>query len=137
MKLSKIGSCLLLTLCCLRATADTKTLSQWIDYFADAGINIFYSSDYLSAEQLNQPIGLLNNQLNEFNQYFADTGLSLHSVDENVYVLRPKQAEQLAAILIQAYDASNQSQIKKFQLTNKQQTAIDSFAGAIGFHQPY
>ena len=120
-----------LTFTSFNVAASTKTLDQWIKYFTSTGTSLFYSSDFLSTEQLNQPIALRQDDISELKQALKNQGLQLSSIDSNVFVIRPETTTPMAVILIHAFDASTHQKIKSFQLTVEGQAPIKSQAGSL------
>ncbi len=128
-------------LCCLLFSipftlwAETKTLSQWIKFQADAGISLFYSSDFLSVEQLNQPISLSPPiTLSGLNQAISTLGLTLEAVDgdnSQAFVIRPANTEVKTTLIIQAYNQETDSRVKQFKLEWPNGERLNSQAGAI------
>ena len=134
--------------------AETKTLNQWIQYHADVGISLFYSSDFVTATQLNQPINLEPIDLPSLNQAINALGLKLEAVEtenNSTFVIRPLIAEPFNTLIIQAYDSESGSRLKKFKLqwpndiwqasqsgavvlSGVKQTHFESTLFAMGFH---
>ena len=113
--------------------AETKTLDQWIKHYADSGTSLFYSSDFLTAEKLNQPIDLKQTDVAAFNLALNALGLQLNQVNmgEQTYVIRPIQAIPSHTILIHAVDANSNNKIKKFSIQWPEDKQLFSQNGAI------
>jgi len=104
------------------AAAEIKTLKQWITQFKQSGMGLFYSSEYLTAEKLNQPIELADFNAAAFNQALQPLALFLQAVEQHdsetvAYLIRPMQQTPQATALIQARDAENQRVVRHFNLT--------------------
>jgi hypothetical protein len=133
--LIRIGICLLCALV-LPAQAAVKTLKQWISEFDQSGVSLFYSSEFLTTEKLNQPIGLEQLDASQLNLALNKLSLQLVPVNNEasataVYLIRPLAKTPVASILIQALDSERQTHIRQFSLTPHSGDPSSSEASAV------
>jgi len=117
--------------------AETKTLKQWISHYTLTGSSLFYSSDYLTPEQLNQPIHLAEPDIATFNLALNTLGLQLNAIDvvNKTYVIRPVQSAALHTVLIHAVDANSQIKVKQFSVQWPENKKTISQNGTIVLNQ--
>lgn len=121
--------CLLLTAWSFYSFAETKTLAQWIDAFNDSGEQIFYSSDYLNATTLNQPIHIEHTNIEDLGLALKALNFSLEAVNQErtvSYVIRPIQTESVTTVLVHAFDNETGRIIPDFSATLTDHPSIHS-----------
>jgi hypothetical protein len=134
---------LVLTLLCLtcfsqpcRSQAENQTINQWIDYFSNEGITLFYSNDYLSATTLNQPVTLNPVDIHSFHLALKQFKLQLENIDgtKTNYVIRPITQSPQPTLIIRAIDKDTQTRINEFSLLMPSGEVIKSVKGSAVLH---
>ena len=107
----------ILLVLCLNSFAKSQNLSQWIDDFKKTGINIFYSSDYVTSDNLKTTLETSEPSIAALNQALATKGFELVEVEKNrIYVIKP-QAQQKTSLktglIVEVRDAEQQKKINQ------------------------
>ncbi|MEZ5471988.1 MAG: TonB-dependent receptor [Marinicella sp.] len=115
---------------------DSRTISQWIEYFSEEGVTLFYSNDYLSDTILNQPLALNPAKLNTFNTALKRFNLQLDNIDGTTtnYVIRPMTLTPQTTLLIKAIDQDTQNRIHNFTLQQSTGEKVKSKQGTVVLH---
>ncbi len=97
--------------------AKTSTLLKWVDSFRDSGVNIFYSSDYISQDTLKTNLDLVNQDISSLSTALNDLGLNLQKVDDFIYVIKPleKEIKPTTGLIVQVRDASKQNKLNEIK----------------------
>ena len=109
----------------------TQTLQQWINELEQTGISLFYSSDYLDANKLNQPLSLKSIDVKSLNAAIKPLRLFIKHVDADFYVIRHADQPAITTVLIHLFNDSNQTEIEQFQLQQNNQTILKAQNGVI------
>lgn len=99
------------------SSAKLQPLSKWVDSFKETGVNVFYSSDYISQDLLKTNLDLVNKDVSSFNKALNNLGLTLSKVDAFIYVIKPleKIVKPKTGLIVQVRDASKQNKLKKIK----------------------
>ena len=97
--------------------AKTSTLLKWVDRFRDVGVNIFYSSDYISQDTLKANLDLENQDVQSLTAALNDLGLNLQKVDDSIYVIKPleREVKPTTGLIVQVRDANRQNKLKEIK----------------------
>ncbi len=102
---------------CLNSYAKSQNLSQWIDDFKKTGINIFYSSDYVTNTHLKTTIDASEQSIDSLNQSLANMDFILFEVEKNkIYVIKPRAHQNSPAktgLIVEVRDAEEQKKINQ------------------------
>jgi hypothetical protein len=92
-------------------------LSDWLESFKNKGVNIFYSSDYLTSDLLNSVVDLEVDDIVALQSRLLGFSLDLVKVDENIFVIKPLQQLKVAktGLIIQVRDAKQNRKLKKIE----------------------
>lgn len=115
----------------LKTAAENQSISQWLEDFAEQGITVIYSSDFMSSSLLNQPISLEPANINSLAHALQNHGLQLEKIDDNIYVINKVSQEPKTYVLIHAFDESNNKSIQAFQLSFPNGEKIPSIRGTL------
>ena len=121
----------------INSFASSHTIQEWIDFFNQKSITLFYSSDYLPIQTLNHSLYLQQDSLANFNHELNNLSLELIEVDESTYVIKPLETQDSATfsgILIRAIDSQSKKTIKNFKLISSGKI-YNSNKGSVILHQ--
>jgi len=113
------------------ALANPKTLANWVDYFNDNGYAIFFSSDHVSNQQLQQTLLLPESTFTAFREYLSELDLQLKPVDSDIWIIQHTQQAISNPVLLKAEDITNNSGIHSFTITTPQGQRFDTGNGII------
>ncbi len=104
-------------LTCFSSFAKTSTLLKWVDSFRDLGVNIFYSSDYISQDVLKTNLDLDNPDVSSLGIALNDLELDLQKVDDSIYVIKPleREVKPTTGLIVQVRDAKKQNKLKEIK----------------------
>ncbi len=99
------------------ASAKLLPLSKWVNSFKEAGVNVFYSSDYISQDTLKTNLDLVNQDVSSFNIALNNLGLTLLKVDSSIYVIKPleKIIKPKTGLIVQVRDAGKQNKLNEIK----------------------
>ncbi len=132
----KIGLLLATLLMCFKISAQPLSITEWIEVFRIKGVNVFYSSDYLTQNQLTQIIDLDEESIDDFNTSIKSIGLNLVKVDDSIYVIKPTETETKVStgLIVKVRDANNKKSIKKIKAKTSNGTIKAFNDGFITFY---
>jgi len=113
------------------ALANPKTLAHWLDFFNDSGYTIFYSSDHVSNQQLQQTILLPDTSFTAFREYLFVLDLQLKAVDSDIWIIQHNKQAIQNPIILKAENISNNSRIKSFTIITAQGQHYKTHSGII------
>jgi hypothetical protein len=98
-------------------SAKLLPLSKWVDSFKETGVNIFYSSDYISQDLLKTNLDLANEEVSSLSTALNDLGLNLLKVGDSIYVIKPLEIElkPTTGLIVQVRDANKLNKLKEIK----------------------
>ena len=110
--------CLCLLFVCCNVFGKSLTIKDWLLYFENNNIQIFYSSDYLPKETQNKLLELDADSIEAFDQALESLALTVIKADTDVFVINPIKHKNTptTGLIIKLLDIENNTSIKTFSI---------------------